>query len=238
MNDLSASFSNAAIVNRVNTNINAECNWFGATSYAAINGEINVAAGTVDFTSWLVNGTDEQLAAGFQNTSCSGTPVEITSSVPTHILCGATIGSIEVTFGSGTSPYDISWTGGSASGVTSPYTITPLLAGNYTVTITDANLSTASTVVAVNYQPVTNVTQSTYHTSIQAAIDASSNGDVLQVCAGTHTENVNVNKSVTLKGNNFGTDGCDTRVAESIIDGGAGSQSLSPQVASLLMDLD
>jgi hypothetical protein len=216
VNDLSAAFSNAAIVNRVNTNINAECNWFGATSYAAINSEINVASGSVDFTSWLVIGTDEQLAAGFQNTSCSGTPVEISSTVPTHILCGPTTGSIEVTFGSGTSPYDIAWTGGSASGVTSPYTITPLLAGSYTITVTDVNGSTTSTVTEVKYLPVNNGANN--FATIQEAIDASSNGDIINVCAGTYAENLLVNKEVSLIGPNAAIDPCSgARVPEAIL---------------------
>lgn len=48
---------------------------------------------------------------------------------------------------------------------------------------------------------VTNVTQSTSHSTIQAAIDAVTtlNGDVITVAPGTYNENVNVNKQLTIR---------------------------------------
>lgn len=72
---------------------------------------------------------------------------------------------------------------------------------------------------------VHNITQSTNFTTIQAAINdaATTTGDVIEVDAGTYTENVTVNKSLTIKGANFGTTGCGTRVAESIVAGGTGT---------------
>lgn len=50
------------------------------------------------------------------------------------------------------------------------------------------------------YAPVTNATQSSYHATIQAAIDAAASGNVLEVAAGTFNESVTVNKAVTLRG--------------------------------------
>ena len=38
------------------------------------------------------------------------------------------------------------------------------------------------------------------YTSIQAAVDAASAGDVISVCDGAYTENVTVNKSITIEG--------------------------------------
>lgn len=72
---------------------------------------------------------------------------------------------------------------------------------------------------------VNNVTRSTSFSTIQAAINdaATTTGDIIEVAAGTYTENVTVNKSVTIKGANFGTPGCGTRVAESIVAGGTGT---------------
>ena len=72
---------------------------------------------------------------------------------------------------------------------------------------------------------VHNITQSTNFSTIQAAINdaATVSGDIIEVDAGTYTENVTVNKSLTIKGANFGTTGCGTRVAESIVAGGAGT---------------
>lgn len=44
-------------------------------------------------------------------------------------------------------------------------------------------------------------------TSIQAAVDASAPGAVIQVCAGVYTENVNITHTVTLQGAQSGHDG-------------------------------
>src|SRR4051812_43981650 len=55
----------------------------------------------------------------------------------------------------------------------------------------------------------TSTASSTYAT-IQAAVDASANGDVIHVVSGTYNEHVNVNKSVSLQGDN----------RTSIVDGG------------------
>ena len=48
--------------------------------------------------------------------------------------------------------------------------------------------------------PVHNINKGTNYTTIQAAIDASSPGDEIQVDSGTYYENVNVNKQLTLRG--------------------------------------
>ncbi|HPE58533.1 MAG TPA: right-handed parallel beta-helix repeat-containing protein, partial [Bacteroidales bacterium] len=65
--------------------------------------------------------------------------------------------------------------------------------------------------------PVVNTTQSLSYMTIQAAIDAANAGDVIEVAAGTYTENVTVNKNISL----IGAD-----AATTIIDGvQAGSQT-------------
>lgn len=54
------------------------------------------------------------------------------------------------------------------------------------------------------------------YNTIQAAINAASDGDVIAVAAGTYVENVTVNKTVSLLGANENI-ACDSRVTESVI---------------------
>ncbi|MEO7311296.1 MAG: right-handed parallel beta-helix repeat-containing protein, partial [Chitinophagaceae bacterium] len=92
----------------------------------------------IDFNPWRTgeagNTSDPFVPTG----TCNGTPIVIASAVADSITCGETSGSILVTFSGGTGPYNITWTGGSATGVSSPYNISPLNAGTYTITVTDA----------------------------------------------------------------------------------------------------
>ncbi|MBK7408005.1 MAG: right-handed parallel beta-helix repeat-containing protein [Saprospirales bacterium] len=178
------------------------CNWWGSATAATV---ASAAAASTNFDPWLVNGTDDNLGtAGFQPVAgaCAGTPVVIDLVVPDPIICGETTGSLEVTFSGGTAPYDIAWTGGSATGVSSPYTIASLAAGTYGITVTDAFSSTATTTATVLYLPVSNGVQ--YYATIQEAIDAATSGDVLSVCDGSYAENLVVDKALSLQGANFG----------------------------------
>ncbi len=183
--------------------LNATCNWFGTTVSANIGAKIS---SKVTYSPWLVDGTDNSLAIGFQPVtgSCTGTSVILNSTTVTDAACSnSNSGSIALSFSGGVPPYSVTWTGGgSATGVTSsPYTITGLSAGSYTATITDANGSSAtSSSLSVNYLPVTNANSGLSYSTIQSAIDAATAGDVINVCAGTYTENVIVNKRLNIIG--------------------------------------
>jgi nitrous oxidase accessory protein NosD len=195
---------------------NFQCNWWGSTAAATV---ALAAAASSNFTPWLVNGTDDQLGTpGFQPVSgaCSGTPVDITSTSVTDATCSSA-GSILVTFTGGTGQYNIAWTGGSDTNISSPYNITGLSAGAYGITVTDGNGSTDNASASVNLLGVENITTPGFYATIQAAIDAANPGDVLEVCASTYTESIIVNKALTINGPNAGIAGNGMRGAEAVL---------------------
>jgi hypothetical protein len=189
---------------------NASCNWFGTDVYSTILTKVN---GLVNFMPYLVTGDEEpgeETTPGFQPEEpnpCTNGAVAITSSSATPQTCDY-MGTITVEFSGGTSPYTISWTGASNGGpvsATSPHTISNLPGGNYSVTVYAVG-SQASTNVTVDYLPVKNTTGPVYFATIQAAVDAASNGQTIELCAGNYTETVNVNKDLTIIGPNVGRD--------------------------------
>ena len=132
----------------------------------------------------------------------------IVSAVASPMTCAAQ-GQIVVTWTGGVSPFNIAWTGpssGTTIGVTSPFAITPLAPGFYSITVTDASFSTATTSATVVGQPITNMTTSITYATIQDAVAASNDNEVIKVCAGTYSisSNLNITKAITLQGANNG----------------------------------
>jgi hypothetical protein len=216
-NDLSGN-GGYAINNLTGSTIGATCNWYGSAASGVVAAEIN---GPVTYAPWLTNGTDNDGGtSGFQPVplACSGAAVVISSTVPTDATCSPD-GTITVTFSGGTGPYDITWTGGgSALNEAGPmYTITGLAAGAYTITVTDDNGSTATSMATILLMGVENITHPGFYYTIQAAIDAATDGDVLEVCAATYTENITVNKPLTINGPNQGTPGTGVRDPEALL---------------------
>ncbi|MCE7926486.1 MAG: HYR domain-containing protein, partial [Haliscomenobacteraceae bacterium CHB4] len=210
--------------------VDATCNWHGSASSGVIAGKIS---GNVTYSPWLINGTDNSGATGFQPVplACGGTPVVISSAVQSPQLC-ASLGSITVTFSGGTGPYNIAWTGGGpVIGVTSPYIITGLTAGLYSITVTDSYSSTGTSSATVLYHPVTNTTQATTHATIQDAIDAATPNDILEACAGTYPELITVNKALTINGPQDNVD-ADTRFAA--FTGGPANPKANPSVEAII----
>ncbi|MBP7849770.1 MAG: right-handed parallel beta-helix repeat-containing protein [Lentimicrobiaceae bacterium] len=58
----------------------------------------------------------------------------------------------------------------------------------------------ASMTILASNSPVKNVTQSLFYGTIQAAINAATSGDVIEVAAGTYNEDILVNKTLTISG--------------------------------------
>jgi poly-gamma-glutamate capsule biosynthesis protein CapA/YwtB (metallophosphatase superfamily) len=76
------------------------------------------------------------------------------------------------------------------------------------------------------YSDVTETTLLSSHGTIQAGVDAAVAGNVVKADAGTYVENVLVNKSIFIRGSNFGINpNTGTRVAESILNGTFSLQS-------------
>jgi len=90
--------------------VNATCNWYGSSAAQVVSTKITVP--TVNYISWLTNGTDNDLATGFQpvSGSCIGTPVSLTFNTSTNVSCfGGNNGSISITVSGGTAPYNFNW---------------------------------------------------------------------------------------------------------------------------------
>ena len=197
------------------------CNWWGTADGDLIPSLIN---GVATYSPWISTAGDGA-GTGFQPTgTCDGTPVEIATAIPDHIICGETIGSILVSWTGGDEDYMIDWGVGSVSGISgNSYNITGLAAGNYTITVTDTyGSSDIFGPVAVQYLPVTNTTDNpdTYYATIQEAIDAADPNDEIEVCAGTYAESLVIGvDGLSLRGPNAGIDpnGVGPRAPEAII---------------------
>ncbi|MFN5355655.1 MAG: T9SS type A sorting domain-containing protein, partial [Bacteroidota bacterium] len=179
---------------------NILCN--GASTGAA---DVTVSGGTSPYTySWSNGSTDEDLSSITAGTytvtatdangctvSASVTLTEpsalVASNVKGVIACGDTTAVITVSATGGVAPY----TG------TGSFTIT---AGAYSYTVTDANGCTSTTSDSLFNYPVINVDLNVAYPTIQSAVDAAVAGNTIQICAGNYTENVTVNKSLTLDG--------------------------------------
>jgi parallel beta-helix repeat protein len=181
---------------------------YGGTAVPPTVAQANIkgsASANIHYSPWLVFGADNSSDTGFQPVAdaCDGTPVVIASAIPDHITCGETTGSVLVTYSGGTAPYDITWTGGSFDDNEGfSYNISGLAAGTYTITVTDANGSSANIgPVEVKDLPITlkdnSLVVKDYYPTIQAAIDAAISGDQIEICAGTYIENATT-QSFTL----------------------------------------
>ncbi|MCE2713308.1 MAG: SprB repeat-containing protein, partial [Cryomorphaceae bacterium] len=132
--------------------------WSGPSGYVSAAEDISgLAPGTYTVTVTDVNGCTATSSASITQ------PTILTSSnTPSNVTCnGGSNGSASVTASGGTAPYNVSWIGTSSGNpagneITTSggnYTITGLVAGNYTVTVTDANGCTSTSSLTIT-QPL------------------------------------------------------------------------------------
>ena len=218
-NDLSGNTGYAINDLKVSPAVAATCNWYGSNVPATVAAEIN---GNVTYTPYLASGTDNAMMTdGFQPTgSCSAPcmPFMITTNSTSADCPPATNGTaFVISVSGGTAPYTYAW---STMPVQTGAMATGLAIGMYTVTVTDVYGCSSTSNVNVNFNgsgPVHNANSMLNYCTIQAAIDAATPGDVINVDAGTYTETIVVNKSLTINGPNSGASGCSSRAAEAII---------------------
>jgi parallel beta-helix repeat protein len=110
---------------------------------------------------------------------------------------------------------------------------------SYTVTndVGPAGYSAGDTVTWNGPTTVAGLTVgTTAFNTIQGAVNASSNGDTVNVAAGTYAEMVTVNKDITLLGAKGGIDARTRSGAESVVTGNAGSTSFYVTSSGVTLD--
>ncbi|MCX6243103.1 MAG: T9SS type A sorting domain-containing protein [Bacteroidetes bacterium] len=137
------SFTNVTygIVNVMPATINGTCNWYGSAIPATVSAMI---LGNVNYTPWLIGGTDASSAIGFlPGDPCTGGPVSMSVTVTvTNVSCnGGSDGTATANVTGGVAPFTYLW---NTVPPQTTQTATGLTAGTYAVTVTDAASSTAS----------------------------------------------------------------------------------------------
>ena len=171
-------------------------------SNSASTSSITVTTGGTYTVTSSVNGCLSAVGSGI---AAPYNNVNVSLTSKTDIYCLPSTGAIDITATGGTGTLSYSWTGTGVSTISEDQT--GLASGSYSVIVSDANSCSSSLNVTLYDYPVHNTNTGLYYSTIQDAINASAtvNGNLIQVCAGTFTENVTVNKSVTINGAGYTT---------------------------------
>lgn len=157
--------------------LTATCNWYGTAAAHGVNNEVS---GVTNFIPWLVNGTDNDIATGFQPLpgTCTGTPVDVTFDASTNVSCFAgNNGSASITVSGGTAPYNFNWSRNGVGGYSSVEDPANLLAGTYSLLLTDANGSIDSlTGIIITEPAILNATATGTSTSCSNSVTVVADG--------------------------------------------------------------
>ena len=137
----------------VGQTVNATCNWYGSSAEQNVSPKLTET--TVNYIPWLTNGTDNDVAVGFQPVanSCNGIPVDVDIILVTNVTCnGAANGSIDAFVEEGVAPFTYAWSKDGIAGYSTTEDLSNLAPGLYELVVTDANGST-DTVFATITQP-------------------------------------------------------------------------------------
>ncbi len=129
--------------------VDATCNWYGATDGASVAAMIN---GPATYASWLISGNDNNTTdPGFvpDLNSCLGSPLVINAAVTDESCPCSFTGAIDITVTGGSESYTYSWSPGGET----TEDLSGLTGGDYTVNVIDDYGSTASLTVTVATTP-------------------------------------------------------------------------------------
>ncbi len=147
-----------------------------AYSWAPSGGTSATATGLGAGT-YTVTVTDANGCTISQTYTITQPPALTASATNTPATCGNPNGTATVTASGGTAPYSYSWAPSGGTGTTA----SALLAGSYTVTVTDANgcMTTATTIIANTGGPTASIT-----TIIDVSCNGGSNGSATATVSG------------------------------------------------------
>ena len=199
--------SRYGLYNQGNGTINATNNWWGSNNPIVSStspSDINIASGNVKYNPWLVldiksstdrsdrNGTyyNYTITADLTHNS-AGNDTSSDDTIPDDILIyfNSTLGTIN--------------TSRSTKGGKAELKLNSTSAGtaNVSVTLDNQTVSTTVNITSVDVLGVYNIRTQKSCASIQEAVDDADtlNGDIITLADGTYTENVAVNKKLTIR---------------------------------------
>ena len=171
--------------------LNAECNWLGTANGNTIATQVS---GPIDYTPWLTNGTDNSPStSGFQpvTNSCNGALLVASVGSVTNVLCkGASTGAIDINVSGGSGNYTYAWSNSATT-----QDLTNVIAGTYSVTVTDAFTQSVTLSNITITEPATVLTASSV---IDAPISCNGGSTTITVSAAGGTTPYNGTGTFTV----------------------------------------